>query len=324
MKTTDRVPVLQHLAELRRRLIISLLALACGAVVCWIFYPQLIDALLRPYCDVIKPNAEGLDASGECRLLVLDPLEPLTVRMSVSGYGGLILAFPIILFQALRFIGPGLHSRERRMTLTFVLAGALLFAAGVTLAVWSIPRALGFLSSIGGEDLVGFFSPRRYLGFVVKMSIAFGAGFEFPVLLVFAQFVGLVSPSTLKRLRRYALLGIVVLGALLTPSGDPFTLLILSGPMYAFYEAALLIGSLRLKRIERAERAEEGYDGKDAPKHSLLQRLRPRRPSAGSAGSAESTDRTEDTPQSGLPQPEETTSPTATEEPEAGSQAGSH
>ena len=313
MKTTDRVPVLQHLAELRRRLIISLLALACGAVVCWIFYPQLIDALLGPYCDVIKPNAEGLDASGECRLLVLDPLEPLTVRMSVSGYGGLILAFPIILYQALRFIGPGLHSRERRMTFTFVLAGALLFAAGVALAVWSIPRALGFLSSIGGEDLVGFFSPRRYLGFVVKMGIAFGVGFEFPVLLVFAQFIGLVSPSTLKRLRRYALLGIVILGALLTPSGDPFTLLILSGPMYVFYEAALLIGSLRLKRIERAE---EGHDGKDAPKHPLLQRLRPRR---SSASSAESADRTEDEPQRGLPQPEETTSPTPTEEPEAGS-----
>lgn len=317
MKTPDRVPVLQHLAELRRRLIISLLALACGAVVCWIFYPQLIDTLLRPYCDVIDPNAEGLDASGECRLLVLDPLEPLTVRMSVSGYGGLILAFPIILYQALRFISPGLHSRERRMTFAFVLSGALLFAAGVVLAVWSIPRALGFLSSIGGEDLVSFFSPRRYLGFIVKMGIAFGVGFEFPVLLVFAQFVGLVSPSTLKRMRRYALLGIVVAGALLTPSGDPFTLLILAGPMYAFYEAALLIGSLRLKRIERSERSEEGSDGKDAPaKHPLLARLRPRRSSASNAKSA---DRTKDRPQSGLPQPPEAASQTAAEGPEAGS-----
>lgn len=318
MKSTDRMPVLQHLAELRRRLIVSLLALACGAVICWVFYPQLIDALLRPYCEVINPNAEGLDASGECRLLVVDPLEPLTVRLSVSGYGGLILAFPIILYQALWFIGPGLRSRERKMTLAFVLSGALLFAAGVVLAVWSIPRALSFLSSIGGDDLVSFFSPRRYLGFVVKMGIAFGVGFEFPVLLVFAQFMGLVSPSTLRRMRRYALLGIVILGALLTPSGDPFTLLILSGPMYVFYEAAILIGSLRLKRIERSE---EG-GGEDArTKHSLLQRLRVRRPAA--AG-AEDADRTDDKPQNSKPQSgrlpptEETTSQTAADHPEGG------
>ncbi len=318
MKSTDRMPVLQHLAELRRRLIVSLLALACGAVVCWVFYPQLIDALLSPYCEVINPNAEGLDTSGECRLLVLDPLEPLTVRLSVSGYGGLILAFPIILYQALWFIGPGLRSRERKMTLAFVLSGALLFAAGVVLAVWSIPRALSFLSSIGGDDLVSFFSPRRYLGFVVKMGIAFGVGFEFPVLLVFAQFMGLVSPSTLRRMRRYALLGIVILGALLTPSGDPFTLLILSGPMYVFYEVALLIGSLRLKRIERAE---EG-GGEDArTKRSLLQRLRVRRPAAAGAEGADLTEGRppNNKPRNGrLPPTEETPSQTAADHPEGG------
>ena len=249
--------MLGHLAELRRRLIFSLVALGCGALACWFLYPFVVDALLGPYCEVIDPNAEGLDASGECRLLVLDPLEPLGIRMSVAGYGGLILASPVLLWHALRFVVPGLDAREKRFTLAFVFAGILLFAAGVALALWSIPRALGFLSNIGGDDLVSFFSPRRYLGFVVKMSVAFGVGFEMPVLLVFAQFTGLVSTARLKRSRHYAILGIVVLGAVLTPSGDPLTLLILSGPMYLLYELAILVGALRQRRRERAEGAEE-------------------------------------------------------------------
>ncbi len=250
--------MLRHLAELRKRLIVAVVAVACGAVVCWIFYPWIIESLMSPYCEVVDPTAEGLDAGGECRLLVLDPLEPLAVRMTVAGYGGLILAAPVLLWQALRFIGPGLRKQELRLTLAFVTAGVLLFAAGVALAIWSIPRALGFLTSIGGEDLVSFFSPRRYLGFVIKMAVAFGIGFEFPVLLVFAQFAGLVSTAKLRRTRQWALLGIVIAGAVLTPSGDPLTLLILSGPMYLFYEMAILLGALRQRRKARLEEREGG------------------------------------------------------------------
>ena len=251
-----RMTLIEHLTELRRRLIISLVALACGFVVCWIFYPQILDFLMAPYCNVVPPNAEGLDAPGSCRFLVLDPLEPFSVRVSVAGYGGVALAMPILLWQAWRFITPALFPRERRGTLAFVGLAVLLFAGGVSLAFWTIPRALEFLATIGGDDLVSFFSPRRYISFVVKMALAFGLGFEFPIVLIFGQIAGFIPTSTLQRIRPWAVVGIVVVGAVITPTGDPFTLLALSGPMYVFYELSILFGVLRRRRKNREEAAE--------------------------------------------------------------------
>ncbi|MYJ13536.1 MAG: hypothetical protein F4078_04380 [Acidimicrobiia bacterium] len=112
------------------------------------------------------------------------------------------------------------------------------------------------MAELGGDDLVSFFSPRRYLSFVVKMALAFGLGFEFPILLIFGQITGLIPTSTLQRIRPWAAVGIVVVGAVITPTGDPFTLLILSGPMYAFYELSILFGVARQRRAEREEAAE--------------------------------------------------------------------
>ncbi len=254
--TGGRMTLVGHLAELRRRLIISLLTVACGFVACWVLYPQILDFLVAPYCDVVQPDAAGLDSSGNCRLLVIDPLEPFSVRVSIAGYGGVALAMPVLLWQAWRFITPGLFPRERRHTAAFVVLTTLLFAGGITLAFWTIPRALGFLAELGGDDLVSFFSPRRYLSFVVKMALAFGLGFEFPIILMFGQVAGIIPTKTLQRIRPWAIVGIVVVGAVITPTGDPFTLLILSGPMYAFYELSILFGVLRQRRRDRAEAAE--------------------------------------------------------------------
>ncbi len=251
-----RMTLVEHLSELRRRLIISMIAIACGFVVCWVFYPQILDFLVAPYCEVVPPDAEGLDTPGSCRLLVLDPLEPFSVRVSLAGYGGMALAMPVLLWQAWRFITPGLYARERRHSAAFVLLATLLFAGGVALAFWTIPRALGFLAEIGGDDLVSFFSPRRYLSFVVKMALAFGLAFEFPIVLMFGQITGIIPTRTLQRIRPWAIVGIVVVAAVITPTGDPFTLLILSGPMYAFYELSILFGVLRQRRRDREEEAE--------------------------------------------------------------------
>lgn len=249
-----RMPLMAHLEELRRRLLICVLAVIAGAVICWFFYPRILDLLLEPYCR-LRGSAGSIPVFGEgCDLLVTDPLEPLSVRLMVAGYGGLALAVPVVLWELWKFVAPGLLARERRWALPFVLVGVLLFAAGCVLAYWSIPRALDFLVGIGGPDLVSVFSPARYLGFVVKMTVAFGIGFEFPLVLVFLQIIGVVSPTALRRFRRIAVVGIVALVALLTPSGDPFTLLVLSVPMLVFYEVAILFGVL----IERRRRNQSG------------------------------------------------------------------
>jgi len=245
----DRMPLLGHLQELRKRLLISFLSVCLGGIACWFFYDRILELLLEPYCQ-IRDNSdpERIFGSG-CELLVTDPLEPFSVRLTVAGYGGVILSIPMLLWQAWRFIAPGLLSKEKKWALPFLLSGLLLFVMGSLLAYWSIPRALEFLVEIGGPDLVSVFSPAKYIGFVIKMIVAFGIGFEFPLFLIFLQLLGVLTPTALRKSRRYAIVGVVALVAVLTPSGDPFTLMILSLPMLLFYEIAILVGSLRNRRM---------------------------------------------------------------------------
>ena len=251
--------LMEHLAELRNRLIKSVVAVAVGAVACWILYRFILDFLLEPYCRTF-PVEERIDSNlfgpdGGCNLFVTSPLEPFNVRMTVAGYGGFALAMPVLLWQAWRFIAPGLYRHEKRYAVPFVSSGALLFFAGAALAYWSLPRALNFLVEIGGPDLVSLFSPKQYLGFVVKMMVAFGIAFQFPIVLIGLQAVGIVENRTLRRIRSYAVVGIVILVAVITPSGDPFTLMALSIPMYAFYEFAILWGVLTRRRQRKREAA---------------------------------------------------------------------
>ena len=170
----------------------------------------------------------------------------------LAAYGGIGLAIPVILWQAWKFIVPGLYPHERRYAIPFVTSGVVLFAFGAGLAYWSIPRALDFLLNVGGDRLEDLLSPAPYISFVIKMIIAFGLGFQFPLILIFLQMVGLVNVDTLKSGRRYAIVGIVVLVAILTPSGDPITLMILSVPMYIFYEGAVLWGIIQRRRKRKA------------------------------------------------------------------------
>lgn len=252
--------LMEHLAELRNRLIKSAVAVVVGAVICWIFYPFILDFLLEPYCRTFPPE-ERVDSAlfgpdGGCNLFVHSPLEPFSVRITLVGYSGLALAMPVLLWQGWRFIAPGLYRHEKRYAIPFVAAGVLLFALGAALAYWSLPRALDFLKDIGGPDLVSLFSPKLYLGFVVKMMVAFGIAFQFPIVLIGLQAMGIVENRTLRKIRSYAVVGIVVLVAVITPSGDPFTLMALSIPMYAFYEFAILWGVLARRRQRKREAAQ--------------------------------------------------------------------
>jgi sec-independent protein translocase protein TatC len=251
-----RMTFVEHLAELRTRLIRCVVAVLVGAVICWMLYPQIFGALIDPYCRTLgsgSAEAAGTIFGDECRLLQSDPLEGFSIRMMIAGYGGLVLAVPVILWQAWAFIAPGLYRHEKRYALPFVSIGAFLFLLGGALAYWSVPRALTFLADIGGADLVQIYSPRPYLSFITKMIVAFGVGFQFPIVLSFLQMVGIVTPEALRRQWRYALVGIVILVAILTPSGDPFTLVVLSVPMYLFYEISILIGRLAVRRRRRVD-----------------------------------------------------------------------
>ena len=226
-----------HLGELRRRLVVSVSALAIGGVAGFALYGPILHVLLGPYRS----------ATGSSTLFVTDPLEGFATRLSVAGYTGLVLAMPVILWQLWRFVTPGLHRRERRLAVPFVLSGVALFLLGAVLAFVTLPRALEFLVEVGGENLETIFSPAKYLGLVTFMMIAFGLAFEFPVVLVFLQLAGILSSRRLRQWRRGAAVFLFVFVAVVTPSQDPYSLFALAVPMYLFYEAAIVAGRL-LKR----------------------------------------------------------------------------
>ena len=228
----------QHLSELRSRLIKSVLAIGVGFAITFIFWNQVLDVFKRPYC-------RGQNLSDEdCILVIIDPVEGFLTRGKVSLYGGIALAMPVILWQLWRFISPALHKHERRYAVPFVTSATILFLAGAALAYWTLEKALGFLIDIAGEGIEPFFRPSAYMGFVTFMVLAFGVAFQVPILLIFLQLARIVTPQQLGRVRRFAIVGIVVAAAVITPSGDPLTLSALSIPLYIFYEGSIVIGRL--------------------------------------------------------------------------------
>lgn len=239
--------MLEHLYELRDRIMKCAVAIALGAVVAWFLYPQIFDVLLQPYCEL---QGSSID---DCLLLQTEPLEGFSVRLKIAGYGGIALAMPVLLWQIWRFVTPGLYTHEKKWAYPFVFAAMALFLLGAGLAYYSLTPALEFLTEVGGPGLNQQFRPAPYFELITYMMLAFGVGFEFPIVLIFLQLAGILDARTLRDVRRYALVGIVVLVAVITPSGDPYTLGILSIPMYLFYEASILIGMLLTRKRRREE-----------------------------------------------------------------------
>ncbi len=239
-----RIRILEHLGELRTRIIRTLISITFAGVAGWILYPLILDFILQPYCDTLNRD---------CTLRVDEPLEGLNTRFMVAAYSGIILAFPIILWQFWRFVSPGLHRTEKRQGIIMVTFGATLFALGCYLAFATLPRALDFLVTIGGTDLVTEFRAKAYITFIIKMMLAFGIGFQLPIVLITLQRLNLLQYETLRRQWRYAVVIIVIVVAVITPSGDPISLLALAIPMYALYELSILYGWLRKRKLTKAE-----------------------------------------------------------------------
>ena len=237
--------LIEHLTELRRRIVISVLAIAVGAIVGFVLYSRILRLLSEPYAEVTR-GRKNCGADG-CDLVVTDPLAPFIVRLKVSTYSGLVLALPVVLWQLWRFITPGLNPKEKRYAVPFILSSIVLFAAGGFVAWLTFPKALDFLIKIGGGDISTFFTADKYLTFISLMIIAFGLSFEFPVVLVFLMLARVLKTSTLRKYRRHAAVAIVAFAAVITPSQDPYSLFFMAAPMYVFYESSILIGRI-LKR----------------------------------------------------------------------------
>jgi sec-independent protein translocase protein TatC len=227
--------LVEHLTELRRRIFIALAAVVVGAVIAFVFYNHILSFLIHPYCSVLPPGRK-------CTLFIQDPLEGFAARLKVAGYAGLMLALPVVLWQLWRFITPGLHPREKRYAVPFVLSSLVLFFLGAALAYVTFAKALSFLRSVGGPNFQEIYSPAKYLRLIILMLLAFGISFEFQVVLVALELAGVLPSRRLRGWRRQAFLIIMIFAAVITPSQDPYTLLAMSIPMYVFYEISIIIG----------------------------------------------------------------------------------
>jgi sec-independent protein translocase protein TatC len=249
----DNMTLGEHLGELRRRLIVCIIAFVITTTVCVILYEPILHFLIRPLCTVdaqtVRHNHSGANSllfgpNGTCNLFVTSPLDGLSLRVKIAVFGGLVMASPIILFQLWRFITPGLQVRERKYAIPFVSAAFTLFLAGAATAYFVLPHALGWLKSVGGPNLQEIYDPIPYLSLILLMMTLFGLTFQFPVILVSLELARVVTPARLLHFWRWAVILITVVAGVFTPSSDPFSMLALAVPLVVFYFASIGIGKL--------------------------------------------------------------------------------
>ncbi len=240
---TGTMSVLEHLEELRRRIVIAFIAVLVGAVVGWFLYPAVLELLRDPYCQFWRDNP-ALRATDTCALVFNSPVDAFLTKLKMVGFLGLIVALPVVLFQLWSFIVPGLTSREKKWSIPFIMTSTLLFIAGTAFSIWTLPRALEFLLGFGGDGVKPLITFDTYVGFVTLVTLAFGLSFLFPVVLVFLEAVGVLTWQRLASWRRWTILGIAIFSAVITPSGDPYTMFAMMIPMYLFYEVSIIIGRI--------------------------------------------------------------------------------
>jgi len=225
---------LDHLDDLRRVLIHSLIAMGIGAVVCWFWSAQLLDLLVRPL--------------RETGVYFTAPNEAFVIRLKLAGMAGLFLVLPIILWKVYGFILPGLYDRERKMVTPLLVATTLLFYAGAAFSFVIVsPAVVTFLLSFGTAIMEPLISIGPYFAFVSRLSLAFGLVFELPVLVFFLSIIGVVDPRMLLRTWRYALLVIVFCAAVLTPP-DIFSQLAMAVPVSLLYIISVLVAIVATRR----------------------------------------------------------------------------
>lgn len=235
----------EHLAELRRRLIVAVLAVAVAGVAAWFLYNPILHFMIEPYKAYARHHPTRDITHG--LLITNGPLEGFTTRLKVSGYVGLALASPVVLWELWRFITPGLHRNEKRYAVPFVLTAVVLFAMGVTTAIVVFPKAINWLISVSGSSVVPLFSASRYFNLYVLMCLAFGVVFLYPIVVVFLMISGVVPSTKWRRWRRFAIVIIAAAAAVITPSSDPFSFMAMAIPMYVFYEGSILLGRILKK-----------------------------------------------------------------------------
>jgi sec-independent protein translocase protein TatC len=243
--------LIEHLEELRKRILISLAAITVGMVGCYIFKGWVLELLVDPL--------------GDRELITLSPTESFMTVFKVAAYGGLIIASPVVIYQIWAFVRPGLRTKEQRVVLLATAVTSLLFLAGIVFAwLMVLPRGLDFLLNYEADFFNQQIQASRYFSFVALFLLGFGLVFELPAMLLTLTWTGVIDSKTLSRQRRYALIIGAILSAVITPGGDFFSMIAMFVPFVLLYEfsvlGAKLIDRSRRKKAEIRAAKEEAEE----------------------------------------------------------------
>jgi sec-independent protein translocase protein TatC len=240
--------MVEHLEELRRRLMVVIAAIAVAAVVGFLVSEAVLNILREPLPDEFQT------------LYFTSPAGAFVARLKIAGFVGVALAMPVIMYELYKFVTPGLLPGERRLLWPFLVVAVVLFALGVVIGYLVLPLALTFLFGFGGEGIEPLPTIEEYIGFVTTLLIVFGLMLQFPVVLFVLTRLGIVTPSWLASRRRWAILIIAIVSAVATPGGDPFSMVVLALLMYGLFEATLVV----VRSVQRRERSTDPKPDVDA------------------------------------------------------------
>jgi sec-independent protein translocase protein TatC len=235
-----RMPLMDHLRELRNRIIKIVLALAAGMAVGFIFFQWIWTTIERPFCRAVINGMTGCHQVGD-QLVINGILDPFYLRIKVAFLAGVILTSPVWLYQIWAFVAPGLYSREKRWTYAFLGVAVPLFVGGALFGYLVMPRGLHFLLGLTPTGVVNLPNVDTYFSYALLMLVGFGLCFLVPLFLVALNMVGVLTHARFRKWRRFMIFGVFVFAGIASPSPDPITMLLLAGPCVVLVEVAEVI-----------------------------------------------------------------------------------